>query len=196
MAGRKFRVRTYVLTVGGLKIYVYRPMLALFAGEAYTATSASANPNDALGRHLTNTCLQRDTSGLTRRVSAFDSLPAVQGLPLDWKGQVLGQICTTTAELFEAAARTMGTHFQPMPNAFEIFGLRFLVDHQGKAWTLEMNTFPDFRQTGDELKGMTQGLMECAAEVGVQPLFEGSCITGKGGGEDMIQVLAIDLGRQ
>ncbi|KAH0010952.1 TTL-domain-containing protein, partial [Aureobasidium melanogenum] len=36
-ADRKFHIRTYVLAVGALKVFVYKPMLALFAGKTYTA---------------------------------------------------------------------------------------------------------------------------------------------------------------
>ncbi|KAF2763984.1 tubulin-tyrosine ligase, partial [Teratosphaeria nubilosa] len=128
-AGRKFHIRTYVLAVGALKVYIYKPMLALFAGQPYTAPGSNdTNPiNDELSAHLTNTCLQ--TGEREGSVHAFWSLPS--DLPdlarRNWRDEVFKQICQTTGEVFEAAARAMSIHFQPLPNAFEIFGLDFLV---------------------------------------------------------------------
>lgn len=191
-SSRKFHIRTYALAVGALKVFVYKPMLALFASQAYAAPSDS--PNDNLSIHLTNTCLQsgeRDGS-----VHAFWSLPTtLDSLPSDikasWQQHVCDQICTTTSEVFEAAARTSSIHFQPLPNAFEIFGLDYLVDAQGCAWLLEINAFPDFAQTGDELRGIVSGLMRGVVRQAVLPFF------GLPGGstEDMVQVLDIDLGK-
>lgn len=56
---RKFHIRVYVLAVGALKVYVYKPMLALFAEQPYLP------PWEAPDRtsFLTNTCIQ-DTSTL------------------------------------------------------------------------------------------------------------------------------------
>jgi hypothetical protein len=211
-AGRKFHIRTYVVAVGALKVYVYRPMLALFAAEPYIPPGSNAvdSANEALSAHLTNTCLQ--SGEREGSVHDFWSLPNPPGLipnpPFpalprlefgDWKDDVYNQICAATGEIFEAAARSMGIHFQPLPNAFEIFGVDFLVDASGRAWLLEINAFPDFRQTGEELRGVVQGLFEGVVEVGVKPFY------GLGGGDGdgdveaevgMKEVLDIDLGRR
>lgn len=42
---RKFHIRSYVLAVGALRMYIYREMLALFAPELYT-TPGSKNETD------------------------------------------------------------------------------------------------------------------------------------------------------
>ena len=86
-------------------------------------------------------------------------------------------------------------HFQPLPNAFELFGLDFLVDEEGTAWLLEANAFPDFRQTGEELKDIVQGLFEEVIDIAVKPFFniDKSAIEGN---ERMRKVLDIDLGRR
>ncbi|KAK8192553.1 hypothetical protein M8818_007723 [Zalaria obscura] len=198
-AGRKFHIRTYVVAVGALKVYVYKPMLALFAAEPYTApgTSESGDVNEELTAHLTNTCLQ--SGEREGSVHAFWSLPSeVCGLPArDWKEDVFTQICKVTGEVFEAAARSMSIHFQPLPNAFEIFGVDYLVDAEGQAWLLEINAFPDFKQTGDDLSGIIQGLFEDVVTVGVAPFFhlEGSDAASEGT-ESMVKALDIDLGRR
>ncbi|KAK3070875.1 hypothetical protein LTR53_009673 [Teratosphaeriaceae sp. CCFEE 6253] len=195
-AGRKFHIRTYVLAVGALRVYVYRPMLALFAAHDYGAPSAET---DELGSHLTNTCLQ--TGEREGSVHAFWSLPS--HLPSlsdpapadDWRENVFTQICGTTSATFEAAARTSSTHFQPLPNAFEIFGLDFVIDAEGTAWLLEVNAFPDFGQSGNgEGREVVQGLFEGVVEVGVRPFLE---LGPSGNGdEDMVEVLDLDMGRR
>lgn len=191
-APRKFHVRTYVLAVGALKVYVYKPMLALFAAQAYTSPG-QLDGEDDLRAHLTNTCLQ-GSSEREGSVGEFWSLLAGNGDP-DWKESVWKQICATTGEVFEAAARGMMVHFQPLPNAFEAFGLDFMVDEQMNVWLLEVNAFPDFKQTGGDLKGLVQGFFDQVMDVAVKPHF-GLGNESVGGTESMERVLEIDLGRK
>lgn len=203
-AGRKFHIRTYVLATGALKVYVYKEMLALFAAEPYASPSSSSDEDGAaqqinrdLARHLTNTCLQDGTR--EGAVHAFWSLPEqLPGLEhqADWRTAVFEQIGAVTGELFEAAARSMAIHFQALPNAFEIFGLDFLIDARGTAWLLEVNAFPDFAQTGAELQELIAGLFREVVDVAVAPFFE----VEKKGVElspgKMVKVLDVDLGRR
>ncbi|KAI1801502.1 sure-like protein [Daldinia bambusicola] len=207
---RKFHIRTYVVCVGRLDVYVYRDMLALFAGKPYTApttnTSSSSSSSSAaadLEAHLTNTCLQRSVDdGTVRR---FWDL----ALARRQKTDIFARICGATGEAFEAAARAMQMHFRPLGNAFEVFGLDFLVDAAGTPWLLEVNAFPDFRQTGDELRGLVRGLWEEVLRRAVVPFLgvedgEGNgdgVRTGKNGGEGgaegerLVLVRRVDLGR-
>lgn len=184
----KFHIRTYVLAVGGLRVYVYRRMLALFAGQPYIAPwDESAD----LGGHLTNTCLQsgeRDGSvrlfwGLSDDVAGGRG--ALEG--------VWSRIQRVVGETWEAAARGQRVHFQTLPNAFEVFGVDFLVDAGMGVYLLEVNAYPDFRQTGEELGGVIDGLFEGVVERAVMPFF------GVGGGEgegenEMVKVLDVELG--
>jgi tubulin--tyrosine ligase len=205
---RKFHIRTYVLATGALQIYVYRPMLALFAASSYVPPWDDVLQNDreaAMKAHLTNTCLQ-DSGDREGSVGLFWSLPDT--LPTqpssspkptaDWKAQIFAQLCKITGETFEAAARGMSIHFQPLPNAFEIFGLDFMVgieaDGELRCWLLEVNAFPDFRQTGDELSGMIEGLFEGVVEKAVGEFFGVEVQEGKN--DEMVKVLDIDLGRR
>jgi tubulin--tyrosine ligase len=205
---RKFHIRTYVLATGALQIYVYRPMLALFAARPYVPPwddVLQADREEAMKAHLTNTCLQ-DSGDREGSVGLFWSLPDT--LPTqpfiaptqtaDWKAAIFAQLCKITGETFEAAARGMSIHFQPLPNAFEIFGLDFMVgiepDGELRCWLLEVNAFPDFRQTGDELSGMIEGLFEGVVDKAVAGFFG---VEMQGGKEDeMVKVLDIDLGRR
>lgn len=189
---RKFHIRTYVLAVGSLKVYVYRQMLALFAADPYTPPWT---PDTLFTAHLTNTCLQDGSR--EGSVQSFWDLPSTHTiLPPTWKNSTFSQICELTGEIFEAAAKGMMVHFQTIPNAFEVFGLDFMVDAEGRTWLLEVNAFPDFRQTGVELEGVVRGLWEGVVDVGIAPFFGLDGLKKEGGHRDMVLVKDIDLGRR
>ncbi|PNY27455.1 tubulin-tyrosine ligase PBY1 [Tolypocladium capitatum] len=187
---RKFHIRTYVLATGSLTIHVYKPMLALFAAKPYLAPWAhSASDIDAF---LTNTCLQQPASSVTTdSVRRFWSLP----LPASTLDAIFAQICAVTGEAFEAAARAMPVHFQTLPNAFEVFGLDFMVDAAGTAWLLEVNAFPDFKQTGGDLREIVEGFWRGIVREGVMPFFGVGQGHAEGDG-DMVKAKEIDLGRR
>lgn len=213
---RKFHIRTYVACVGSLDVYVYREMLALFAGKPYAAPwetpDGGAGQDVDLEAHLTNTCLQRSVQdGSVRRFwdielpdrhdAGASSSPATGPA----KEDIFEQICAVTGEVFEAAARGMLMHFQPLPNAFEVFGLDFLVDEAGCAWLLEVNSFPDFKQTGDDLQGLVAELWEGVLRLAVRRRFVGEAGEDRqhpahkreGGVRDnMVHVRHVDLGRR
>ncbi|KAK8238001.1 tubulin-tyrosine ligase family-domain-containing protein [Phyllosticta capitalensis] len=190
--GRKFHIRTYVLAVGALKVFVYKPMLALFAAAPYSPPWADDEPD--LRAHLTNTCIQ-GSDAREGSVRAFWDLPDVPSLP-GWKDNVFSQICSVTGAVFEAAARGMMIHFQPLPSAFELFGVDFMVDEKGDAFLLEINAFPDFRQTGDELQGLVKGLMEEVVDVAFKPFFGIEDGAKPDGSDKSVKCLDIDLGRR
>ncbi|KAL1875861.1 hypothetical protein Daus18300_003052 [Diaporthe australafricana] len=192
---RKFHIRAYVLCVGALKVYVSRSMLALFAGRAYSApwekTNGDGDGDSYLDAHLTNTCIQgpKADAGSVRR---FWDVPGLAGPA---KEDIFGQVCAVTGEVFEAAAKAMMVHFQPLPFAFEVFGLDFLVDAGGRAWLLEVNAFPDFKQTGNGLRDVVAEFWEGAVARGVGPFVGG--VESSGAREDgMVLVRDVDLGRR
>lgn len=195
--GRKFHIRVYVLAVGSLKVYVYRDMLALFAGKDYVAPGTEEEED--LDGHLTNTCLQGTAAAGERdTVRRFWDLDE-EGLKPGVAQSVFEQICEVTGELFEAAARTMMVHFQPREGAFEVFGLDFLVDAGGTAWLLEVNAFPDFKQTGEGLTEVVSGFWEGVVRTAVVPWVmggEGGAAGGEEGKEAMVLVREVDLGRR
>lgn len=196
MDNRKFHIRTYVLAVGSLKVYVYKHMLALFAGKAYRAPWEAAEGGMDLDAHLTNTCLQ-GPGARADSVARFSDLPLPPSLS---HGAVIDQIQSVTGDVFEAAARTMMVHFQPQPNAFEVFGVDFLVDAKGTAWLLEINAFPDFKQTGDDPKlrdvvaGFWRGVVGVA--VGATGFVAGDREKMQEAERDMVLVREVDLGRR
>lgn len=56
---------------------------------------------------------------------------------------------------------------------------------------LEVNAYPDFKQTGDELAGIIQGLLDETTRIAVVPFLGGRIEETEG---DMVKVLDIGLG--
>lgn len=169
---KKFHIRVYVVAVGALKVFVFREILALFAAKPYLAPLQDTDGGTInLARHLTNTCFQNEC---TKKSSVYRFWELDDGaMPGgDWKDHIWEQICAVTGEVFEAAAREQMVHFQTLPNAFEIFGVDFLVDAEFNVWLLEMNAYPDFKQTGGQLQDVVVGgLFEEVIEVAVKHFF-------------------------
>jgi tubulin---tyrosine ligase len=206
---RKFHIRTYVLALGSVKVYVYRNMLVLFAGKAYKSPHSSSSSSDLVA-HLTNTCLQGAQDG---NINSNDdgakggSSAIVRrfwdpelGLESDLQESIFAQICDVTGEVFEAAARGMAIHFQTLPNAFEVFGIDFLVDAEGTAWLLEVNAFPDFKQTGADLRDVVAEFWTGVLRLAVWDFYGiGAGLVDKASyrrGEEMVLVRELDLGRR
>lgn len=185
----KFHIRTYVLCTGSLNVFVYRHMLALFAAKPYTAPWES--PDD-IESFLTNTCIQESPNDNV--VQRFWDL----GLEKAKLDNIFEQICDITGEIFEAAARAMPIHFQTLPNAFEPFGLDFMIDADGTVFLLEINAFPDFKQTGGDLQEIVQGFWKGVVRQAVLPFFDidQSSELDTQGQEDMVAVRKVDLGRR
>lgn len=187
--GNKFHIRTYVLCTGSLNVFVYKHMLALFAAKPYSAPWES--PDD-IESFLTNTCIQESPNENT--VQRFWDI----GLEKAKLDDIFEQICGITGEIFEAAARAMPIHFQTLPNAFEPFGLDFMIDANGTVFLLEINAFPDFKQTGGDLQEIVQGFWKGVVREAVLPFFgiDRSSVLDTKGQEDMVAVREIDLGRR
>lgn len=218
---RKFHIRTYVLSVGAVRVYVYTQMLALFAEVPYHAPGTSVGSwvnGDTkaamdMRPHLTNTCLQATTttssSSTTPTVLLLHSLTS-SVLPPPLLSSITTQIYTTTSTLFRAAV-AQPTNFQPLPNAFEVFGVDWLVDPEGKVHLLEVNAFPDFKQSGEEEgRSVVEGLWRGVLGVVLIGLGQGGGFFGvlgheSGGGKEakddmerkwgMKEVLDLDMGR-
>lgn len=162
--GRKFHLRVYVLAVGAIEVYVYQNVLALFAGTKYQPADGD---NVDLRGHLTNTCFQGETVD-DSSVRVFSSLPICD----EAKDKVMNDINAVTGDLFAAAVADF-VNFQPVPNSIEFFGLDFLVDENYNVSILEVNAYPDFKQTGTELQPLVSSLFEATVDVAVAPYFTG-----------------------
>ncbi|KAK1830650.1 tubulin-tyrosine ligase family-domain-containing protein [Podospora conica] len=179
--GRKWHCRAYVLAVGRLRVFVYREMLALLAGEAY----APPWEGPSLKASLTNTALQ-DEGDVERLRSMRDFWTGVDEFDEAWKEGVFGQICGVVSEVFKGAVNTMGDRFVAIDKCFELFAVDFLVDEDGVAWLLEVNETPAFYEspvTGP----IAVRLMESVVEVAMGHM-NGEEDSGKGV-RGMVQVL-------
>ncbi|ODQ81737.1 hypothetical protein BABINDRAFT_165261 [Babjeviella inositovora NRRL Y-12698] len=180
---KKFHLRCYVVASGALKVYVYKPMLTLFALSQFKLPQANDNDEIELYGHLTNTCLQGEENAiLNNSVVEFWHL---EGISDTQKQQVFALLCDTVSELFNAAVSVDKMNFQPMANAFEIFGVDFLVDDAFGVTLLEVNSYPDFKQTGDDLKGLIYGLFDDVVSEVVAPFFHGK----QGTSHNLVSVL-------
>ena len=70
-------------------------------------------------------------------------------------------------------------NFQPINNAIEIFGVDFLVNSDFSVNLLEVNSYPDFKQTGDDLKEIIYELFERVATELVDPMINGNSLLVK-----------------
>ncbi|KAF4343574.1 tubulin-tyrosine ligase [Fusarium beomiforme] len=142
--GRKWHVRAYVLSVGRLKVHVFKEMLALLALDDYEPPWK----NPSLKSSLTNTALQEEEE-FTSKESMRDFWNIADDLlPGDWKKSVFDQACQISGELLRAAAHTMADKFTPLDKCFELFAIDFLIDSKGTAWLLEANETPAFYEQG------------------------------------------------
>lgn len=78
---------------------------------------------------------------------------------------------------------------QTIPNAFEIYGVDLMVGKEGEVFLLEVNAYPDFKQTGEELGELISGLFDGVVRTAVRPFFGGEEVVDR----SMEKVLDIEL---
>ncbi|KAL5534260.1 hypothetical protein ACEPAG_722 [Sanghuangporus baumii] len=186
---RKFHLRVYCVASGALTVYLYPRVLALFAPEEYkkpSQISDSVERSD-LRSHLTNTCLQGAVGEENVRllheligcnILSGDGSDASYLFSEEDVASIMDQISDALSETFKAALQ-MPVHFQPLPNAFELFGVDFLVSHGPCSRTggrflvklLEFNSEPAIEMTGTRLKWILEDLFELISRTCVEPFF-------------------------
>ena len=168
-SNKKFHLRVYVVAVGNLKVYVYKNILALFAEKSYNSPEENASGEVSLDGHLTNTCLQKGKTPLVLPFWSLDDNEFSQSK----KEHVFSQVKDITRSLFDAATSVNKINFQPIENAYEIFGIDFIITSDLAVTLLEVNSYPDFKQTGDKLKPLISELFDNIARVAISPLALG-----------------------
>ncbi|KAI0704907.1 tubulin-tyrosine ligase [Cytidiella melzeri] len=202
LEGHKFHLRVYCVAQGALTVYFYDRVLALFSAKPYTspfALESSSDPTD-ISAHLTNTCLQKERSEAGVRLldelvgchilskpghtsiepqrNGSNGLVFTEADVADIKKQI-GELLGDTFK----AALGMSVHFQPVPNAFELYGVDFLVSHtrgvessdvSGKfqATILEINAEPAIEMTGPRLTWILEDLFVAIGKACVAPFFQ------------------------
>ncbi|CCE85357.1 Piso0_004947 [Millerozyma farinosa CBS 7064] len=165
---RKFHLRTYVVCSGSLKVFLFKDILTLFAETSYKSSEESSSTSIDMDGHLTNTCLQDTESAL---VVPFWNLKD-SSFSHDDKHRVFSEIKKITAELFNAAVSVDKMNFQPLRNAIEIYGIDYLVNDDLSVSLLEVNAYPDFKQTGTDLKNKIYALFQSTVSQAISPLLQ------------------------
>ncbi|TIC34458.1 TTL-domain-containing protein [Wallemia mellicola] len=182
----KFHLRVYVLCVvsevyppvvlifiqGSIKVYMPTSILALFASQTYK----QPDEDQSLLSHLTNSCLQGSNMDRNTFVKSLEELEGcytatgeqitpqqIEGW-LDSASKVIGQAV-------KGAVESGSVHFQPIPNAFEIYGVDLLVTETNEVKLLEFNGCPDFGQTGDRLAWIVDNVVDASFEKGILELL-------------------------
>lgn len=131
---RKFHVRAYALAVSNIQVYLYRDMLALFALKEYNLDTL----NDSLV-HLSNTCIQAGHADFVEDDSVCLFWDLVdKGVTNDALNAMFTKMQEILKDIFDACTSEVTT-FQAIPNAFELFGIDFLVDDNLNVYFLEAN---------------------------------------------------------
>ncbi|KAG2129923.1 tubulin-tyrosine ligase family-domain-containing protein [Suillus clintonianus] len=198
LRGHKFHLRAYFVASGALQLFMYDRVLALFAAVPYVSPTKREDDNDAapgnidLTPHLTNTSLQIDRG--EEGVYLLDELSGchiLSGHDVDSEAlftsedieNIKVQMGAVLAETFKAAVE-MPIHFQPLPNAFELYGVDFLVSYDPtgldsldnsrmfQVKLLEINSEPAIELTGRRLHGILEDLFIAIEQVAVIPFFK------------------------
>ena len=163
LSGRKFHIRAYALAVGAIKVYVYGSVLCLCSGTQYDYSNASN-----YFAHITNTAYQAQDPGFVeeRCILLLEDMAAVlaeQGTCSTLEEangrcrKVMDDVRTITGELF--ACYKGDKDYVPLPGCFEHYGIDYLVDEEFNVKLLEVNPGPDFKQSGNRLRGVILGML-------------------------------------
>lgn len=182
---KKFHLRTYVVCKQNLTVYVYKNILTLFSDSQYTSPDSNDEEEISMEGHLTNTCLQESETPMVVPFWDLKDDKFSDNLMED----VFKQVCEISGELFKAATSVDKMNFQPLDNAMEVFGVDFLVGDDYNVTLLEVNSYPDFKQTGDDLKEIIYQLFNEVASKIVVPMVKGSTVSTKD--SSLIEVLSI-----
>jgi hypothetical protein len=156
---RKFHFRVYVVAHSNLQVYVYKQILTLFADKPFPFEDGQPEDESVLNMegHLTNTCIQ-----MTQDV--VEEFWHLKGLTKFEKNIIFNKIFQIMGQTFQAATAIDKINFQPLQNATEIFGVDFIIDSKLNVNLLEINAYPDFKQTGDHLKTLIDDLFKGVLE--------------------------------
>jgi len=185
LVARKFHLRVYCLAVGDIRVYLYNRILALFSSAPYIVPSSdqASFPLD-LTPHLTNTSLQLQCGDDNVRlldelvgchILSGESNAILRSSDID---TIIIQMQHILADTFKAALQNP-VHFQAIPNAFELFGVDFLVSYTPsniscpfQSKILEINSEPAIELTGPRLTWILEDLFDSIAETCITPFFD------------------------
>jgi ribosomal protein S18 acetylase RimI-like enzyme len=157
--GRKFDIRVNVLLLDTQTVYMYNEGFVRTSSIPY-APKGDVAPLDSLEAHITNNCLQKHSEhfgeGEVGNIISLDSLQTfLSTYALPDTPSLVGSITKRSlfnewhrlaCRLFSTAAEALLTCPKTGPSTsvriFEVFGLDFLLDEDGRSYLLEVNTNP------------------------------------------------------
>ena len=181
VGARQFGIRAYVVAVGNLRVYVYRELYARFPEKEYQGPWHGVTPD--LAAHVASSGPFNQSVGHIPERDLGEAL----------RQSIFDQIRAITRDVFHAAATERMDRFMTYHNAFEVFGLGFLVGGEGAAWLLEVNNGPGYPEA--PLQGSVQKLFDEIVDVAVKPYF-GLDRSKVEGSVDMVQVLHVHRPRK
>ena len=171
-ARHKFHLRVYVLADGALSVSVFGEALVLLAARPYARVGASGAALDRHA-HITNSCVGvelEEGGGWSEAafVRKFSELPGLlAGSGACASESHARELCASLwARVEDCIAHSFFAFegdfsgLMPLPNAWELYGVDFVVDAEGGLHLLEFNPTPDIRQTGTRLDYIIDALME------------------------------------
>ncbi|KAF9499808.1 TTL-domain-containing protein [Pleurotus eryngii] len=188
LQGHKFHLRAYCVCSGALKVFLYTRILALFSSKPYDSPSLGDEGQTEdmdLAPHLTNTSLQLHTGEESvRLLEELNGCTILSGSKENSRSftegdiaNILQQMAATLTETFRAALESP-VHFQPLPNAFELYGIDFLVSDPSSSelqvQLLEINAEPAIELTGPRLTWILEDLFVNIAKTCIEPSLSGA----------------------
>ncbi|KAG5644743.1 hypothetical protein DXG03_007872 [Asterophora parasitica] len=165
LKGRKFHLRAYCVASGALQVYLYDHILALFSAVPYRDPTHKGEEGVRLFNELIGCQIVHAVGSTTFTKEDHE--------------EIIRQIVAILGETFRAALENP-VHFQPLPNAFELYGIDFLVAYSPdpprgaskyQVKLLEINAEPAIELTGPRLTWILEGLFTAIGKVCIEPFL-------------------------
>lgn len=170
VAGRKFDIRMWVLLDALLNVYIFPEGYLRLSGEPFSLSDGSKFV------HLTNNAVQQHapTYGKFERGNQlsfedFRQLARREGAALDWSKEVYPRILKLTKMAFASVGYELNRNRRE--NNFELFGIDLMLDRDGVAWLIEVNTNPCLELSSPLLETLIPRMLDDALELTLDVIF-------------------------
>lgn len=174
VSGRKFDIRSFVLVTPNKQAWLHSESYIRTSGVEYTLENL-----DDRSIHLTNDAIQKNYEHYDSfedhnklNLEAFQAILERQGETINVQNDLLPQMKDAAAHVFSATLPSLNS--QCLSSCFELFGLDFMVDAQGKVYLIEVNSCPALALQGKVLENLLPRVVEEVVQKAVDPLFPGS----------------------
>ncbi|EMD41782.1 hypothetical protein CERSUDRAFT_147092 [Gelatoporia subvermispora B] len=145
--------------------------------EASASKSPQPRPSRAMGVALDAEAVRASRKHETEKRSQAQEESILTAADVE---DIKNQIAEVLGETFKAALE-MSVHFQPLPNAFEFYGIDLIVSHSEapsprkfQVHLLEVNSEPAIELTGPRLTWILEDVFRAMGKVCVEPFFSKS----------------------